>query len=375
MIMEREILTTAPEGAAAGGALTVAERKAIIEQLESLQLAENLSNSAIARLLDCSAATWSLIRKGRYSGNVDKFLHRAEVVLKARAERKDLPTSEFVETGIGRGILKICRLAADLGDMALVLTPSGCGKTAALREFARRRGEQAVYIQAGEYGRTKLALLRELARNLGADAAAERGTIESTAAAVRAKLAAAYSGGIGAAKILIIDEAQTLEASALNLLRNLHDDPDCQAVIILGDTWRLHAELGRIGGIAGGYEQLTSRFGAVFALSLTDPVPESDVALLGRAVIDALGCRGDLPGDSIKWLARQAQAKGKLRNVVKLLRACYHVADCAGRRAAFTVHELDYAAGVRGGLSQLEHKAPPWARAREDQPAPAAVAG
>jgi DNA transposition AAA+ family ATPase len=309
------------------------ERQKVLQDLESLQLADNLSNSQVARLLDCSPATWSLIKKGRYSGNVDRFLHRGAAVLKARAERRDLPTGGFVETSIALGILKICKLAADLGDMALVVTPSGCGKTAALREFARRRGDQAVYVQAGECARTKLALLRTLARELGADLAASA-SIERAYGAVRAKLAAAFSCGIGAAKIIVVDEAQTLEGSALNLLRNLHDDPECQTIVVLADTWRIQAEFARLGVIAGGYEQLTSRFGAVYSLSLRDPVSLADVRSLAQATVEGMGSEVRLGDDALKVLAQLAQEKGKLRNIVKRLRAVYTIADHAGRRAA-----------------------------------------
>lgn len=79
------------------------------------------------------------------------------------------------------------------------------------------------------------------------------------------KLAERYQGGRNQSYMIIIDEATTLRASAINMLRNLHDDPACRPAIILADTVsRLDGFLYSRAGIAGGNEQLRSRAKAQF---------------------------------------------------------------------------------------------------------------
>jgi hypothetical protein len=356
MIATTEATIGRPEPASAGE-LTLAERNDTIRKIEEIQVAEGISNERVARMLGVSGATWSLIRKGTYKGNTDKHVALARAWLERRQTRKQEPEAEYVETQIGQRIIKTCRFAADMTDCALVLTPSGAGKTAALREFARRRGEQAIYMQAGEYANSKVAVLREVGRRIGAKMA-DSNTLEEVAQKVREALAESYNRGVGEPKILIVDEAQTLRPPALNMLRNLHDDPECRLVLILADTWRLYGELGRLHGIAGGYEQLRSRFGCVCVVRDNEPALEADVRAIAQATVDAQGHGHGLEGPALSYLVKLAGQPGRLRNVVKRLRACYRLAEAAGRPARYTVTELDRAAEVVGQYAQLRHVEP-----------------
>jgi len=339
----------------------VSERKEIIREVESIQASEDLSNKVIGHFLGCSSAVWSQIRAGTYPGKTDKYLAAAKQWLKDRGDRTESPETEYVETTISRRILAVCQHAWEMPTIGLIVTPSGCGKTAALLEFARERGKTAIYISVGEWFNAKFGLLRELARHLGIAPKSSQ-TIETLGDEVRKNLAALYNGGVGTPMTLIVDEATGLKPNALNLLRNFHDDPACRCPVILADTWRLDAALRSPHGIAGGNEQLRTRGRACYAFRLDEKVPEADVRAVAESVVRGLGHRGGLPRESIRFLAGDGvgQADGRLRNVVARLHACYRIADKLGAEPIFDVAQLDYVAELVGSKCELKHESPPF---------------
>ncbi|MHC4984191.1 MAG: AAA family ATPase [Planctomycetota bacterium] len=337
------------------GALSETERQRILQAVASRQAAEDISHAQLARILGCSPATWSQVARGKYTGDVDHFLRRARTWLERREAGSEVPLTEYVRTSIGRMIHTVCRIAVDQPCMGLVITPSGCGKTAALTEYVRGQGRnRAVYFQAGQVLSTQVALLTELAERLDVTPPA-RATAAMIYRKIRGRLAGFYAGGKGDPMLIVVDEATTLRTSAINILRNLHDEPACRPAIVLADTWRLDAELHSRHGMAGGYEQLRSRCKAVYKRTVADEIPLADVKAVADSVLAGLGCDQRLHRDGYRFLHKLAQGDGKLRNVVHRLHTVHLMAQEMRRQARYDVAQLDYVATLVGATCEMDH--------------------
>jgi len=331
-----------------------------VRDVVAVQEAEGLSNRQVARILDCSPAVWSQIRSGKYAGDAAKYLARAAQWLRERRDRRAGAESAYVETSIGRAIMAVCARAWQLPCIGRVVTESGAGKTAALAEFARRRGNQALYLAVGELVADKRGLLADLAARLSVGLP-RRPTAYDRAAAVRRRFADSYAEGKGTPFLVLVDEATVLAPSAINLLRNFHDDPLCRCGVVLADTARLDAYLRSPAGIAGGNEQLRSRCGAVYAHGKGEEIPLADV----KAVAGSVLAQMDFPPSRMeheawKYLHRLAQKDGRLRNIVYRLTAVRDVAESVGAKPAYSARELDFAATLVGERCELDHPAPPF---------------
>ncbi|MFW6125437.1 MAG: AAA family ATPase, partial [Pirellulales bacterium] len=326
-----------------------------------VQVNDELSDTAVARIAGCSRSTFSQIKNQKYSGDPDKYLKSLAFWLDEREIRRQTPTTEYAETGIGRLIMTVCRRAADMPSIGLIVTPSGLGKTVALAEFTRRRGDDVIYIQAGEVVAAKRALLIELATALG-EPPPIKATLSRIWTDVRRKLAGRYAGGRGRSTLIVIDEATTLRPATLNMLRNLHDDPRCRPGLVLADTWRMDEELHSGRGLPGGYEQLRSRAGAQLRWSHKRAVPTADVRAVAETVLKSLGRNRRLSDAAYKYLTKLAQREGKLRNVVHRLWACH---DIGGDQADYSVAQLDYVADMVGHSADSPAAEVPFERTRK----------
>ena len=88
---------------------------------------------------------------------------------------------------------------------------AGCGKTTALKEFAKTH--PSVLLVEADYGYTAKALFDELCSQLGLD---DRGSLDQKRSRIVAKLK-------DSGRLIIIDEAEHLPYRALELIRRVHD--------------------------------------------------------------------------------------------------------------------------------------------------------
>ena len=341
------------------GNLTVEGRRRVLRALLDIQAGENISNASMAKILRCSRPLWSQLKKGAYTGDVDRYLLRGLQWIEDRANRREAPPAAFVATSTGRDILAVCQRAWQMPCIGRVVTPSGCGKTVALREFARRRADRAIYFQVGEAYCTKQGVVMELAARLGLPVTC-RSTTATLYRAIRDRLAAYYSGGDADPFCLLIDEATTLRPQAFNVLRNLHDDPDVCCALVFADTARLDSELHSRKGFAGGYEQLLGRIGAHHRVCPADKISRADVKAVAESILESLGFTGRLDRHVLDDLVELAQLPKKLRNVSHRLHAVYDVATAAGAKPTFSLAEIDEVAPFVGHDRKYEF-AGPWA--------------
>ncbi|MBE3100348.1 MAG: ATP-binding protein [Planctomycetes bacterium] len=342
--------------------LSPRERASLIAAVQAAQRDEGISNSEMARILRYSSSVWSAVIHGSYQGDVDKVLGRAAEWLEHRSHRSPDSRVRFVPTGIAQRIHAVCERAWLGPTIGRIELPSGTGKTIALAEFARRVGERCVHVQAGQCFRTRKGLLEELVQRLALGLGRERST-HRLYAAVRDRFAEFYQGGKHDPVLLIIDEATTLLPDAIDMLRNLHDDPASRIGLVLADTLRLDAELSRGDGYRHGYEQTLSRCAAYFRFGVDQIIPSDDVRRVGEAILETLGHEGRLDAATWRYLDETAQSAGRLRNVEKLLAVCRDVAQGGGAEPSYSAVELDFCAPLVRLPQRFEHDGSPFSQA------------
>ncbi len=330
------------------GRLTEQQRKDIRRALGEYMTAEALKPRAVARMLGVSESLLSGIRKGTYAADPDPWLRKIAALIADSAHKTAAaPPTSFVATTEARRILACCLRAVQMPCIAKIIGPSGIGKSEAFREFARRRGDRATYIQAGAALAGIRGVMELISRSLRLRLP-QRISNAGMYLAIREDLARRYGGGAASPHSIIVDEATTLSGQALRLLRDLHDDPDVRAAVILGDTARLDDMVGDRRNVAGGYDQIRSRFGAVYFKRASEEISEEDVRLVADGALEALGHSRRLPAASYRYLARLANSEGTYRNVVYRLQTAAALAEGRDKEPAYSVAELDFAGLMLG---------------------------
>ena len=346
-----------------GGPYTQGQRQKILRNINELIEARNLPRREVMGILGCSRPLLSQLLAGKYSGDVDKYLIRAVRWMRDQNRAvESRPETPFVRTSITSDMLKVCELACDAPCIGLIIGPAGIGRTAALREFARRRADRTEWIQAGEICSTKTGLALELADRLELKVLT-RSTTPRLLRDIRDKLARFYAGGRGLRYCFLIDEALVLSWSAINLLRNLHDDPTTRCAVVFAETWRFDAALYSHRGIAGGNEQLRSRAQAVFKMTAEQEISAEDVRAVADSILRSVGHRQPLERAAYTYLHQLAQADGKLRNVAGRIHAVAMTARNLNASATYSTAQIDYVAPLVYQQCQVKHAAPPFGRA------------
>lgn len=234
--------------------------------------------------------------KGEYWKNqdipakVERFLHSLQerAALATRMPRR----LEFQETPSAKRMMTALALA-QLGDMALIATDPGCGKTFAMRRFKATRANVFTSTVARGCGGPADVLGGVLA-DMGEPGA--KGTISGLTRRIVDRLH-------GADALIIVDEAQYSTAASLDQLRAIHDITEC-GLALVGDD--------KLPGLLRGHAQLHSRIG----ITHIQRVPEA-------GDIDALAAAWDVQDASLLAYLRQIGSVAKvggLRRVDKVIR-------------------------------------------------------
>lgn len=350
---------------ATDGRMTESQRREILRRAELVQRAEAISDYCLAGALGCSRPTLSLVKAGRYTGDTDRYVRKIQQWLIARAERAAPRGAAWADTTIGRRMRAVCDRARSVPCMGRIVAPAGTGKTVTLREYVRTGGDNCLLIQAGVALRTPKGVLGEIAARLSIRVAGVW-ELARLYREVREEIARRYAAGKGDIVLLLVDESVTLSGDAIECLRNLHDDPQCRAAVVLADTWRIEAAPAR--SVPAGQEQLRSRFGATYALRPQEQIDLADVGKVVRSILDAVGHQEQVRPDALKLLARLAQQPGRLRNVEQRIYAVRDVADACGIAAQYSYGQLDWVADMVGAEREHRDAASPFAAPAKGQP-------
>jgi DNA transposition AAA+ family ATPase len=197
-----------------------------------------------------SAGVVSAYKNRAYNGNVKVLEERIDAWLKREARRLariDVPTAE---TATMEQVRRAITIAQDEADIAVIIGEAGTGKTTALRQYAKE-SHSALLIDV-DPSFSKVVLMNEIARALGVeDKGGMNAVIERVIEALKDRDA-----------VLIIDEADYLSDSSLELVRRIINDKAHTGVVLVG----LPTLEYKIRNLRNDHEQLISRVGVMVKL-------------------------------------------------------------------------------------------------------------
>jgi DNA transposition AAA+ family ATPase len=288
---------------------TPAEIDDLRDRLRAHRQQTGLAWSELAQQTGVPAGTLSGWVPGTYNNgkvhdnqDVPAKIHRFFLSMAEQSELEaTMPVEpDFQMTTSARRMMTVMAMA-QAGDMGSISTPPGCGKTAAIRQYAATRAP--VHVATASPATRGINTLLILILGAMGEANA-KGTPQGLSERVRARVR-------GAKALIIVDEAQHLVPAALEELRSIHDETDCGVVLVGDET--LVTNLKR-------YAQLYSRLG----IHHTQPRP------LVEDVSAIAGAWGISRGAELAYLQEISRKGGGLRTLTKTLRLAVRGARAGG---------------------------------------------
>lgn len=184
----------------------------IIDNLKKFMANTKTSQTTIAKKLGIAPATLSYFLSGNYPGDTQAICDKVQDLLITEAERaKNRVKSGIIATKNFTKIQNFCNLVLTHQICGMLTGDAGCGKTTALKEFAKIHS--SVILIEADHGYTAKALFDELCDTLALD---NRGSLHQQLVRIVGKLK-------DSGRLIIIDEAEHLPYRALELIRRVHD--------------------------------------------------------------------------------------------------------------------------------------------------------
>jgi DNA transposition AAA+ family ATPase len=181
----------------------------------------------------CSAATWSLLQRGTYTGDSAGMITELAGPLAMLNDQADAAAmrreagADIVPLSHTIAALTAIKGCANVSENRLVavLLPTGGGKSTLSRRICEIYGSACVPVQASETWRgSYLSPLKRIAGALGITDALNTPLVAETAVLDRLR---------GGERILVIDEAHNCGPQALNLIKLLLNDNQARTRIVM----------------------------------------------------------------------------------------------------------------------------------------------
>lgn len=233
------------------------------------------SRANLARRAGIAQSTLHMLLAGTYAASPTQKLRAALSVLERDAARmregvQDVP---YVETSVHRAVYAACKRAHLYRNFGVVSAFVGTGKTRAVKHYADQH-HGAVLIEASPE-MTGSVLLDQLIEATGAPVRAAHKYSRGTKAE---RMAAVLRALKGTDSLLILDEAETVTAGTLEIVRRIRDLAGIG--VVLSGTERL---LPMIRDPRGRFGQISSRVG--FWPPVIRGITEADAHALARAAL------------------------------------------------------------------------------------------
>ncbi|MBW7907177.1 MAG: AAA family ATPase [Phycisphaerae bacterium] len=318
-----------------GQPITAEDRDALLSNFESWRLATDrqVSLKDAAARVGVSASVLSEVLSGRYRGDTDQVLRLIDSFLaeeEQRSSRHDVAAFAAL-VKLTNEIFGAIKTGIQLNKCPVIIGPPGCGKSKHALAFAAQRPQ--TYLLTIPERNTGATAVSQLLCDVLTDHRGQRGSLAMVRAQPHARRMHAVREFFSRRRnaVLIVDEAQNLVETGLELLRGLHDSTDpagqrCMPVVFLGDE-RFFALLGetksgRRTRITG---QLARRMYPI--LNLQDLADDDGGAFYTVEDILRLSRNSQLKllrPDSARWLtllANSATYEGLISVAVTVLRA------------------------------------------------------
>lgn len=209
------------EGTIAGDVTEELARQ-VVHHLDTYCKEHKITNSDIARDLDCSPGVISEVKKLKYAGDWRTKIIQIDAWLDNARNSRKIPgrEPEFVETEVSREIYTIARLVIATRKIGLVYGPdsSGIGKTMTMRAIHREM-PGSILITCDKIEANPTGVLRAMATELRITPAQSNRTLY---ARIKETL-------LGTSRLILIDQ--------IHNLRNRSRVRDDKAFFILTDLW------------------------------------------------------------------------------------------------------------------------------------------
>jgi DNA transposition AAA+ family ATPase len=224
--------------------------KKFFEVVGSPEEGKKISQAKAAQALGYSGGVISAYKSQSYKGDIKTLEKEIAGWLKREERRLDRLEVPVAETSTLEKIRRAVTIAQDEGDIAVIVGESGSGKTTALRQYALE-SHSAILIEV-DPSFSQVTLMNEIARALGVE---DKGGQNAVVARIIGTLA-------GRDAVLIVDEADYLSDSSLELLRRVINDKSHTGVVLVGLP-RLEF---KIRNLRNDHQQLQSRIGVMVKL-------------------------------------------------------------------------------------------------------------
>lgn len=219
-----------------------AQERELAQQISRWLTERKLSRSWIARKARLSSSLVSQVLAGKYAAAPGEHLRVMASIIQVETDRIGDGTPGYHQGSVHKLITVVCDRTRKHGNFGVVCGRVGVGKTRTLREYAERH-PQTLMIEANP-AMTASSLLLEILGLLGGEK--PTGMDARFVAVMRALTQTNY--------LLIVDEAEHLNARAMHYLRRIRDKAGVG--VVLSGTEKLHELLKPT---VGQFDQIRSR--------------------------------------------------------------------------------------------------------------------
>ncbi|MEQ8168907.1 MAG: AAA family ATPase [Candidatus Eremiobacterota bacterium] len=215
------------------------EREGLSKDFLNFVEEKGMSRSDAARDMGISDATLSLWLSNKYDGSVAKINEAVKNFLEREKERSrnTVVDIKFVAIGPAKRFMEIARVCHLDRALGVIYGESGSGKTWSAREYVRKHYD-AILVEVDPNKWSGRVLLKKIHRKLNMDG---KGNADEMMLEIIARLE-------GTGRFIIIDEAENLDPSVLDLARRIHDHARI-GMLLVGTPRLVHNLRGREGGL------------------------------------------------------------------------------------------------------------------------------